>query len=131
MEGAEWSLEKCNNFLSTVWNRIFKPCLKTNDNLHYRLDITSFKIYSMYSENREIYFCNKCGRLTSSNADDICPTFRCDGRLSVFNRNSQKDNHYINIYTNLNIYDLKIKEHTAQLSVDKAKEYQEAFVNKK
>lgn len=131
MEGAEWSLEKCNNFLSAVWNRVFKPCLKTNDNLHYRLDITSFKIYSVYSENRENYFCNKCGRLTSSNADDICPTFRCDGRLSVFNRNSQKDNHYINIYTNLNIYDLKIKEHTAQLSVDKAKEYQEAFVNKK
>ena len=126
----EWSTQKCNKFLELVWQRYFKPSLHTSDNLSYRMNIDSFTVYSAYSKKKNQYICRTCGKITVNNVNGICPTFRCDGTLRLFDISEYQDNHYMKMYSELDIYDLKIKEHTAQLSTEKAKEYQEQFVNK-
>ena len=128
--GEEWGTEKTNSFLDLVWERIFKPSLQTDDNTGFRMQISAFKVFSIYSDPVDIFRCEQCGRVTSDNVGNVCPTYRCTGRLVKFDINSLNDDHYFKLYNNLDIYDLRIKEHTAQLSVEKAKEYQEEFINK-
>ena len=128
--GDEWNTEKTNKFLLLVWQKIFKNHLVTEDNTGYSMDVSAFKVHSIFSENKKRFQCEHCGRITVHNADGICPTYRCEGKLTEFDDSIYEQNHYYKLYNNLDIYDLKIKEHTAQLSVDRAKEYQEEFVNK-
>ena len=118
--GDEWNTEKTNKFLLLVWQKIFKNHLVTEDNAGYSMDVSAFKVHSIFSENKKRFQCERCGRITVHNADGICPTYRCEGKLTEFDDSIYEQNHYYKLYNHLDIYDLKIKEHTAQLSVDRA-----------
>lgn len=128
--GQEWDTTKANSFLQLVWKNIFQKDLRTDDNISYRMDVSAFKVHSIFSENKNRFQCDHCGRITVHYADGICPTYRCDGRLIPFDDAIYQQNHYYQLYNRLDICDVTIKEHTAQLSVDKAKEYQQEFVDK-
>ena len=63
---------------------------------------------------------------------DHCANIKCDGTLFRHNPIAeQNNNHYISLYESGNLKPFYIKEHTAQLSRDKAASYQKLFVDKR
>lgn len=132
ISGTSWNIEKINAFLTLLWDRVFvtNNSIETHDNVGYRMLIDEFVIHSAYSDKIKKYRCSKCGKITVNNADSVCPEMRCYGNLEEFDENEIRNNHYYKIYTELDIYDLVIKEHTAQLDIETAKKYQDSFVNK-
>ncbi len=132
INGKPWEKDTINKFLLQLWNHVFvrNNSIETYDNIGYRMLIDEFIVYSSYSDNFKAYVCSKCGKITAKNADGVCPEFRCNGKLLPFDRNSLENNHYFKVYNELDIYDLIIKEHTAQLDIETAKQYQDKFVNK-
>ncbi len=122
------------DFLSTVWDRVFREklkCLKLKQNSDYLIDINQFKVKSVFTHDLRWFKCKKCGRITVNNIKNVCPSYRCNGELELCEVEKEfKDNHYKHLYTNMKIAPLKVKEHTAQLSSDQAKKYQDAFVKK-
>jgi hypothetical protein len=77
------------------------------------------------------YRCIKCARVTIHNAIDVCPTYKCDGTLErvepgiIF-----ADNHYYRLYNEMDIREMRVVEHTAQLDRETAYEYQKRFKQK-
>ena len=77
-----------------------------------------------------IYRCSSCNRLTTIRGNLSCPTYKCEGRLEeipfeekgYFIKQYAIDRHYLK---------MTVKEHTAQLGKDTAREYQQDFVNGK
>ena len=124
---------KVNEYLEKIWDGVFIPrgglVAKAPD--QYVMDISRFKIKTSFSHEIRWYICNKCGKLTTNNIGDACPANRCDGLLAECNFEIDfANNHYRKQYLELDIFPMKVKEHTAQLSPDTAKRYQEMFVKK-
>lgn len=118
-------------YLEKIWDQILlqRKFLVAKAPDQYVMDINRFKIKTSFDNELIWYICKKCGKLTSNNINNICPANRCDGELYLcdFERDFT-NNHYRNQYLGLDIYPMKVKEHTAQLSPETAKKYQEMFV---
>lgn len=127
-----WNNDVVNNFLTKLWINVFQrhDSITSGDNIGYRMLIDEFTVYSAFSDEMSKFICSKCGKVTVNNAGDVCPEFRCDGQLQPFDMSVLEQNHYYRVYTELDIYDLVVKEHTAQLDLETAKLYQDKFVNK-
>ena len=77
-----------------------------------------------------IYRCNSCNRLSTIRGNLSCPTYKCEGKLEeipfeesgYFIKQYAVDRHYLK---------MTVKEHTAQLGKDTAREYQQDFINGK
>ena len=121
---------KINQFLSTMYDYCIKNGYITYDG---KLKMENFYIQTLKKDKYDIYKCNKCGKISHYNINDICTSFNCDGKLEkVINIDEyKKSNHYINLYTKFKPLKMSIKEHTAQISKDDAKMYQNDFINKK
>ncbi len=78
----------------------------------------------------QIYECDQCHNLADANAKGICPSYRCEGTLTPFQRDEARwqENHYRALYTELNPVSLKSEEHTAQWAARAAAEVQQEFV---
>ena len=62
----------------------------------------------------------------------MCDNPKCNGYLEKYDYESVlQNNHYYSLYMNLDITTMKVREHTAQLSSDRAYEYQKDFKDKK
>lgn len=113
-----------------IWNHIF---CSNNTNLvvvndgKYKLN--SEKI--IINKTNKWYFCPVCKKITMYNVRNVCPSFKCQGDLVPINIELHyNNNHYYQVYQNLDIRDLRIVEHTAQLDKETAYEYQRKFKNK-
>lgn len=96
----------------------------------YQIDASKY-IVKNYKTSK-FYQCQKCGRLTPYNINDKCVQDLCDGKLLEVDPDEVlASNFYRQQYKNKKIESIVIKEHTAQLSRKKAKEYQIDFKNKK
>jgi len=73
-----------------------------------------------------VYRCQTCGRLTPWNLG-LCPQYRCRGRLYPIAVRDLPPDHYRELYQQEFPGPLRVEEHTAQLSYEKAREYQQAF----
>lgn len=74
-----------------------------------------------YTENDEVYRCKRCGKITSHNIKEVCPEFRCSGRLEkVTVKEFRDDPYYSQLYSNEKLIPMISKEHTGQLSKDAA-----------
>jgi hypothetical protein len=63
--------------------------------------------------------------------ENICPAYRCDGELEAFDPGTAlADNHYYQLYRQMEIRPLRVVEHTAQLDKETAYEYQQQFKRK-
>lgn len=94
----------------------------------YTVDVNKLQI----SINPEWFCCNKCNKVTTFNVRNVCPTYQCTGSLEPINmKERMHDNHYYSIYQNLDIRNLRVFEHTAQIAKEKAYEYQKNFSRKK
>ena len=120
------------SFLHDIWENV----LFHKDNTEYALPIQDFNIclYSSEKQNDHLrlYQCEKCGRVTAYNCQDKCVNIKCSGVLNEFDPEfTSSSNHYVNLYTSKNMAPFYIKEHTAQLSRERGKEYQNLFIDKK
>ena len=80
----------------------------------------------------KLYRCCECKKITPYNINNICENPLCGGNLVPYDPSVDKaESHYYNLYHELDISPMKVCEHTAQLSGEKAREYQDAFVHKK
>ena len=124
-------------FLENMWLRVFSEKDKYFGGLvikkpnEYVMDISKFKIRASFVHDMVWYICNKCGKVTVNNINDKCPANRCDGTLKICHfDNDFSNNHYRKQYLELDIFPMRVKEHTAQLSPETAKKYQEMFIRK-
>lgn len=120
-----------SGLLEAIWNRFFacnkEDALLVGKNGTYR--IRSEKI--LISRPGQLYRCKKCHRITPHNVENICPAYRCDGELEAFDPSvALADNHYYQLYRQMEIRPLRVVEHTAQLDKETAYEYQQQFKRK-
>ena len=126
--GIEMEPEKVNKFLGAIWNGIFvrQELVKPMDG-SYRINSE----HMLVTRPREWYICLKCKRITPYNLKGVCTSYRCPGELQEINlKEDYKDNHYYRLYQELDIRDLRVVEHTAQLGKETAYEYQRKFKKK-
>ena len=124
------STEDLKKLLEAIWARFFernKEGLLVGQNGTYR--VSSEKI--MVGRPKQLYICKKCRKITSHNVVDVCPAYHCDGELVPFDaEKSLINNHYFQLYRNMEIRPLRVVEHTAQLDKETAYEYQQQFKQK-
>jgi hypothetical protein len=80
----------------------------------------------------KLFICSRCKKITPYNIRNFCIHGNCYGELMEYDfTNGLKNPHYRNLYTELSLQDMKVREHTAQLSSDCAYQYQNEFKDKK
>lgn len=127
-KGISINNEKANMLLTGLWNRIFIPngIIRPIDG-KYRLDIDKV----MISRPDKWYICSKCKKVTIHNINNVCPSYQCEGELIQIDLDAKyKGNHYYELYQTLDIRELRIVEHTAQLDKETAYNYQKKFQRK-
>lgn len=119
--------------LEKIWQNVFCDAisglasLNRNGNGAFRLNVEQLRI----GTGGEWYVCSKCHKTTPHNVAGVCPTFECDGMLQpAILTQLFADNHYYRLYRNLDIREMRVKEHTAQLDRETAYEYQKQFQQK-
>lgn len=127
-KGFDVEISDAEKFLSAMWDRLLiedKILLRDED--AYKINAKKIMIY-----NPEKWFvCKKCQKLTCHNIENVCPSYKCDGELKEINPVMYfADDHYYKLYNELEIRDLRIVEHTAQLNRDEAYNYQKQFKQK-
>ena len=111
-----------------IWTRIFcaQGIVKSIDS-KYRINTEKIKIW----KPSQWFICPKCKKVTIHNAFGVCPSFKCDGELQPISIEEEfGNNHYYRIYQELDIRELRVVEHTAQLNKEMAYEYQKQFKRK-
>ncbi len=116
--------------LTSIWNHFFisdKIMFRMKDS-HYRVNLNNLVV----RKNFKVYRCSKCGKLTTVNVKNVCPSYQCDGMLSEVDIDeSEKFNHYYRLYHDMEIQPLRVVEHTAQLNREEAYQYQTLFKDRK
>lgn len=76
----------------------------------------------------EIFECVKCGSLTGHNIREVCPRYRCRGKLRLVDLPLLENNHYRILYESTKLpAALVAEEHTAQIESNEARERQDRF----
>ncbi len=123
--------QTARELLKSIWNvlvddnnKYIKQVEFRNNRKPYQLNIEKIKVKKV----DKLYICTECKNISAYNVKGICDNPRCNGKLVEYNyKEKLKDNHYYNLYTKLDISPMIVREHTAQLSSDKAYEYQKEF----
>lgn len=128
-KNPEMTKEKIYKLLGQIFGVFTNPDRGYCENQGEKYFVDVDKLY--VSSGDQWYYCQKCGHLTMHNVADVCPTYRCDGVLLPINPDDYFANdHYYHLYKNMEIRNLRIREHTAQLDRETAFEYQKQFVQK-
>ncbi|ADI74081.1 DEAD/DEAH box helicase domain protein [Methanohalobium evestigatum Z-7303] len=115
---------------SYPWYDYFKPKELKGEGISYQLEHKFWKINYTKAHDTQWYYCDKCQKLTLFNLKGVCPTYRCEGTLRKCDPEElYKDNHYWNLYSNLDPMKLIAEEHTAQLTNEVAADLQTKFIN--
>lgn len=82
----------------------------------------------LYFDNRQTWYkCQRCQRLSYRGDTLPCPHPHCGGRLEAIDINvEQGGDYYFNLFQQ-NLIPIRVEEHTAQLSTEKGREYQDFF----
>ncbi|MEV1111262.1 DEAD/DEAH box helicase [Micromonospora sp. NPDC049751] len=77
-----------------------------------------------------VWQCSTCRKLTPFNVRGACPTMACEGTLERWAQPSADTDtdHYRNVYRDMNPVPLRVFEHTAQWTSERAAEIQQQFV---
>lgn len=80
-------------------------------------------------EEDSFYRCDACGSHSSWNVRNVCPGYRCRGKLQPVRLGAaDSENHYRWLYLNLRPLPLSAREHSAQLTSEHAAEVQQRFI---
>ena len=114
-------------YLEKFWVLFSSRKIIEAKNGYYRVNIDKISV----GGHNAWYICEKCHQLTCHNVEGVCPSYKCDGELVAVNPDALFcDNHYYRLYQDLEIRDLSVVEHTAQLDRETAYKYQNDFKNK-
>jgi len=119
--------------LDALWNS-FQGYLVDQKRGRYQINPEMWKITSSLLKDDSVqwYYCDKCGELTLFNLCNICPEYRCTGKLHPCDPISRfEENHYYRLYREFTPVRMSAKEHTAQLTQEAAARVQEDFVKGK
>lgn len=127
-KGADKDRQYVNRFLANIWNGVLlKKEILTNEGTEYKVNTQKICITTY----RKYYKCPACNRVTPYNVANVCPTFKCSGKLNPIDISASLcGNHYYRMYQDMEIRGLRAVEHTAQLDREKAYRYQNQFKNK-
>lgn len=93
----------------------------------YALNHKSWK-FKYIKPSEKIYRCKKCGKIFTYSLYNICPELKCDGELEELPADEiRSDSYYESLYTGKQFIPMIAREHTAQLSSETARQYQEKF----
>lgn len=128
--------EAQQEFLAAIFNEyLTDPSYKiltsvTGESSLFKVDPSKVKVCVQGYHALEHYRCDVCGQLTTTNINNVCPFYRCTGTLHPYPFDVMRTRGYfINQYgPDAPIIPAVVKEHTAQLSKDRAKEYQRKFI---
>ncbi len=124
--------EMARAFLASMWNYLennqyLQSCSFGTRNA-YKLNVDKIKVKSIHT----MYQCDECKSVFPYSIKGICENPKCSGSLREFLPEKElKEDHYYNLYKVLKPNGMIVREHTAQLSSDKAYEYQKKFKDKK
>ena len=77
----------------------------------------------------ELYKCDACGSLSRINLKDVCPSYRCPGKLKPVDVDLEfTDNHYRFLYGTEPV-PMSVREHTAQITTQEGAQRQRDFSN--
>lgn len=115
-------------FLESLWKQIIKMEILVSEGNAFKVNTKKIRI----NTRAKYYRCPSCRKITTYNIHNICPTYKCNGILEeVEPEKVFRNNHYYRMYQDLEIRDLRVVEHTAQLNREKAYTYQNDFKTKK
>lgn len=124
------STDEKQKVMESIWKGFFATPdtkLMISNNGKYKLNPDKI----MVSQGKKWFKCTRCNKITTHNVKGVCPTYRCEGELKpVSPKELYANNHYFEIFQNLVIRPLRIKEHTAQLNKEQAYDYQRKFKEK-
>lgn len=140
--GEEYSPEKCMQLLKDIWDKnlmvrsadwsdVFSHVSVDSHGIGSRIKPKYWLVKSGVTDpSIKWHQCNRCQRLTLHNIRGVCPTYRCSGSLRECDPGKDLGyNHYRDLYLNLKPMQMKVHEHTAQLSTEKAAEIQREFTD--
>lgn len=124
--------EKARKLLKGIWMYLEQNNLLCEDTIGrskgYVINDQIIKVKSP----AVFYQCSECKRITPYNIHNICENPACSGVLKKYDPEQVKsDNHYYRMYHELDIAPMRVCEHTAQLSGERAREYRNDFIKKK
>ncbi|MFD0702042.1 hypothetical protein DMP06_03300 [Slackia equolifaciens] len=94
--------------------------------------VLSPRVWTFYphKDDDKIYRCDKCGCDISYDTHGVCPTTKCAGHMQAFTyaEARDKDRYYKEVYQQRAL-PIRIEEHTAQLSSERAREIQAKFIS--
>ncbi len=77
---------------------------------------------------RETWTCDYCGGVNFANMRNVCPRWRCGGRLGLANIDELRENHYRRLYESEDLpFSYVTEEHTAQIELGEAERRQRRF----
>lgn len=82
---------------------------------------------SLVGDGDSIWQCETCGRISPATVLGICPRPGCPGGLRRLSRENLEPNHYRGLYQEELPGILRVEEHAAQLTYEKAREFQREF----
>ena len=120
--------ENVRSFMQGLWEKLLvKRNIMRSVSGVYKLNSERLTVV----KPKEWYLCPRCRRVTPFNLRGVCPSYQCQGELKTIDIHEvKKEDHYYNMYNTLDIRNLRVKEHTAQLSREIAYEYQQMFKQK-
>jgi len=81
------------------------------------------------NKGSHLFKCDTCGNLTRISLRDVCPSYRCPGKLTEIHPETEfAENHYRYLYGNDPV-PLSVREHTAQITNQEGAERQRDFSN--
>lgn len=138
--GIEVSREESTSILGAIFDYMtdFLSYLKEMGETYYedkngemRLNMDLWRLYPC-SDDDMVYRCDMCGQEYHWDCGPSCPTFRCEGRLHpmTFKEGREKDAYYKGAFMDGPV-PIRIEEHTAQLSPERARSIQADFLEGK
>lgn len=119
------------DLMKKIWDSLQRipnvPLLaRANQGGTFRLDSRWLRIGP--AKAGEIFECAICGSLTGHNIREVCPRYRCHGKLFPVNLPRLENNHYRILYESAKLPPaLVAEEHTAQIESNEARERQDRF----
>lgn len=89
-----------------------------------RLDHAWLRLRPVTAYSDPLYACDRCRHITAVSVRGVCPTLRCTGRLEEYKPSPETDEHLRRLYLTFDPVPLRVQEHTAQWSGEKAAEIQ-------
>lgn len=127
--GELWDLGQ--NEESNIWEEV--PSVnalwggKGKDGVAWRIRSDAW-LCRFHTVEDSIYKCNRCGNVSHLSLRDVCPTYRCPGKLeSISPIEEFSTNHYRSLYEYSSPIPIETKEHTAQITTQEGAGRQRQF----